>query len=138
MSNVRAHGVTRRTLAASILAAMVLIAVAIAFGWRSYEANPEGIFLYTPKNWCEPRSHSFTIAFHLALLLGGLLLSVVAILAFTVSLLPAMSRKVLILRNVAKASLAALLPLALGALLSIPLEAQLPLRKSAACVQNAP
>lgn len=131
------HRLTQRKLAVSLLAAIVLIAVALAFGWRSYEANPEGFFLYTPRNWCEPRSHSFTVVFHLVLLLGALVPSVVAIVAFTVSFLPSMSRKVLVLRNVARASLASLLPVALGALLSIPIEEQLPLRKNSACVQNA-
>ncbi len=65
-------------------------------------------------------------------------MAVVATLAFTASLLPAMSHKVLVLGNVAKASLAALLTVALGALLYIPIEAHLPLRKNAACVQKPP
>jgi hypothetical protein len=126
--------VNSRTLAASLLAAIVLVSVALTFGWRSYEANPQGLFLHTPTNWCAPRSHSFTVAFQIALVLGALFLLAVATVAFIASLFPSLSGQLALLRVVAKVSLTSLLFVALGALLSIPLESQLLLQKDAACV----
>jgi len=41
---------------------------AIYEGRSSYELNPQGVFLYTPMDWCAPRTHSFGVAYSLVLL----------------------------------------------------------------------
>jgi hypothetical protein len=40
---------------------------AIYEGWSSYGLNPQGVFLYTPKDLCAPRTNSFGFAYGLVL-----------------------------------------------------------------------
>ena len=71
-------------LVASIsLAAFVF---AIYEGWSSYELNPQGVFLYTPMDWCAPRTHSFGVAYGFVLLAAITSAIIVTIIAGAVYL----------------------------------------------------
>ena len=47
--------------------AWLAVLLAIAGGSYCYYTAPMGIFLYTPRNWCAPRSHSFSLAYQMVL-----------------------------------------------------------------------
>ena len=68
--------------------AWLVVLLAIAGGSYYYYTAPMGIFLYTPRNWCAPRSHSFSVAYQLVLaaalvllLLRGTLVTVMGVLS---------------------------------------------------------
>lgn len=121
-SNVRAHEVTHRMVAASLALAGIVLTAGIAFGWQNYLANPEGQFLYTPRDWCAPRSHSFTVAFSLSLIAAVVLLVIVAAVAFVASFISFMSSRRVSLRATAKVCVVAVPLVTPGALLHVPFE----------------
>jgi hypothetical protein len=129
--------VKQRSYVVSFTVACIVLAAGVVFGWRSYVANPEGVLLYTPKNWCEAaRVHTFTIAFFLILIVGFAILLAIAILSFSASLLSSMAGRKTALRFMVRTSALSMLFVAFGSLLHIPVEAELPLQKISACAPN--
>ena len=52
-----------RKVLLAIFTSLAIFAVAFYEGWSSYKANPEGVFLYTPMDWCAPRTNSFGVTY---------------------------------------------------------------------------
>ena len=72
-----------RILPTAIISLAIFVFAAYE-GWLSYESNPLGIFLYTPNDWCAPRTHSFSVAYGLILIVAGLAAAVIALTAWLV------------------------------------------------------
>ena len=125
----------RTTVIASVSIALAFCAVVA--GWLHYQAQPEGDLFYTPIAHCDPRSHSFSSAFHLTLIGEALVCLVLAAAATLGTFVPRWSNAKHAFRGIAKAALIVVAVLSASLLLSPIFEARLPLRIPAECQQNA-
>jgi hypothetical protein len=134
--NVRAVLMLKVMLVAGIsLAAFVF---AIYEGWSSYELNPYGVFLYTPKDWCTPRTHSFGVTYSFVLLAAMTPAIIVTIIAGTVYLY---SKKINIKKRgqfVMQISISLVLVFILLFNISGLFEARLPLQSDPNCKDKPP
>ena len=127
-----------REITFALLLGFIGAGLAAYIGWRYYLENPEGVFPYTPRDWCNNRTHSFSIAYLLVLFVAGLTSLLVALIAWVASLVRSLSNSKGNLVRVARICVMAALAFTFGAVLNVGFEAGLPLRKDHRCVQTAP
>ena len=112
--------------------------LAIAAGLYYYYTAPMGIFLYTPRNWCAPRSHSFSVAYQLVLAAALVLLVLRGTLVFFMDVL---SRKPSARERIAlnlRFTIVCIAFLLLAALATPVFEKLLPLKPDPKCTLGHP
>jgi len=70
-----------------VLPGLVFVALACAAGTYLLKRNPIGVFLYTPRNWCEGRMNSFALGWAIVLGFGLAAFLLLALVSLSVSLL---------------------------------------------------
>jgi uncharacterized protein YacL len=61
----------------SSIVAGVVVGLALLLGATSHAREPIGVFLYTPRNWCESRTNAFGLVYGAVVLIGALISTLV-------------------------------------------------------------
>jgi len=114
------------------------LALAIGFGIHSYWQSPMGVFLYTPRDFCQGRTHAFSLSYVLTL---AALTIAVAFLALMFAVISHLVRKPAAKTKLKELAREALISIAIfiAAIFATPLfELAMPLQKDPYCSRAAP